>query len=340
MRKSTMVLLIVAICLVIVGIGMFPLALAINHWDLSGLEAKKYEINTYDITESFTDISIETDTAGIWLYPSEDETCKVVCRELESVKHTVAVKDGVLTIQVMDQRKWYDHMGIHWEQPKVTLYLPKSEYGRLIVKSDSGEIQIPGDFTFGSMDISADTSFFNIDASVTGTMKISGDTGNILLNSLSVGSLDAKTSTGSISLSQVVCAGDIFLEVSTGRCRLEEVRCGNLRSVGHTGNLTMEDVVVEENISLEWGTGNVNMKASTAQQVSITTDTGDVRFEACDANEIIIHTDTGDVTGTLLTPKIFQVETDTGRVDIPASGTGGKCEIKTDTGDIQVEILE
>jgi DUF4097 and DUF4098 domain-containing protein YvlB len=65
-----------------------------------------------------------------------------------------------------------------------------------------------------------------------------------------------------------------------------------------------------------------------------------VRFEACDAEEIIIHTDTGDVTGTLLTPKIFQVETDTGRVDIPESGSGGKCQIKTDTGDIQVEILE
>jgi DUF4097 and DUF4098 domain-containing protein YvlB len=63
-----------------------------------------------------------------------------------------------------------------------------------------------------------------------------------------------------------------------------------------------------------------------------------VKFEKSDAAELSIKTDTGDVTGTLLTEKIFDAKSSTGDVDVPKTGSGGKCEIRTGTGDIRIKI--
>ena len=49
-------------------------------------------------------------------------------------------------------------------------------------------------------------------------------------------------------------------------------------------------------------------------------------------------TDTGEVKGTLRSEKIFFTESDTGKISVPKSVTGGRCEITTDTGDIEIEI--
>ena len=51
-----------------------------------------------------------------------------------------------------------------------------------------------------------------------------------------------------------------------------------------------------------------------------------------------IVTDTGDVTGTLCSEKIFFAESDTGRVEVPKTMSGGRCEVKTDTGKIILSI--
>jgi len=40
----------------------------------------------------------------------------------------------------------------------------------------------------------------------------------------------------------------------------------------------------------------------------------------------------------LLTDKVFITKTDTGSINVPDSITGGRCEIKTDTGDIKITV--
>ena len=63
-----------------------------------------------------------------------------------------------------------------------------------------------------------------------------------------------------------------------------------------------------------------------------------MKFDGCDAGELLVHTDTGDVSGSLLSEKIFIVRTDTGKISVPASVSGGRCEITTDTGDIKINL--
>ena len=65
--------------------------------------------------------------------------------------------------------------------------------------------------------------------------------------------------------------------------------------------------------------------------------TGNVKFDRSDAAEIFVKTNTGNVTGSLLTDKVFTTQTDTGDVSVPKTVTGGRCEIKTDTGDIKIK---
>ena len=77
-----------------------------------------------------------------------------------------------------------------------------------------------------------------------------------------------------------------------------------------------------------------------AAAFNIKSDTGSVTFNDSDAAEICIITNTGDVNGTLLSEKVFLIETDTGDVNVPKSITGGRCEITTDTGDIDISIAE
>ena len=76
-----------------------------------------------------------------------------------------------------------------------------------------------------------------------------------------------------------------------------------------------------------------------AGKIDIDTDTGDVKFNECDANEIVVETDTGFVKGSLLSGKNFFVETDTGKTVYPKDSTGGRCQIETDTGNIEISIV-
>ena len=55
-------------------------------------------------------------------------------------------------------------------------------------------------------------------------------------------------------------------------------------------------------------------------------------------SSIDVYVSTGDVTGTLLSDKIFFAETTTGDVSVPKLTSGGKCEISTTAGDIEISI--
>ena len=75
-----------------------------------------------------------------------------------------------------------------------------------------------------------------------------------------------------------------------------------------------------------------------AEKFSTERSTDDVKFDGSDATEIFVKTDTGDITGSLLSGKIFIAQSDTGDVDVPKSVDSGRCEINTDTGDIEITI--
>lgn len=321
MSKITKMWLIIGTSLVLIGCIIFGGVMTMLQWDFRKLSTGKYETSDYEITETFKSISIITDTADIVFLPSENANTSVSCYEQRNAKHFVAVKDGALVIQVVDARKWYEHIGINFGAPKITVCIPRGEYGALFVSSGTGNVEIPNDFKFESMDISENTGNVTNYASASENMIIKTSTGNIRVENVSAGTLELSVSTGKVKVSDVTCDGDVTIKVSTGKTDLTNIRCKNVVSSGNTGAISLKNVIAAEKFTIERSTG-------------------DVKLDGCDAAEIFVGTNTGDVRGSLLAEKIFIVQTETGHVDVPKTEAGGKCEITTSTGDIQISIKQ
>ena len=288
---------------------------------LTACSSMNYETNIYEVNEEFNNISIKTDTADIAFVLSDDGMCRVVCYEDAKISHSVEVQNGTLTVNVVNNKKWYDYIGVNIDSPKITVYLPEIEYSSLVIEASTGDIEISKDFKFKSIDISLSTGDVKCYASATEAIKIAASTGDIFAESISAGSLDITVSTGKVTVSSVTCEGDITVGVSTGKTYLTDVACKNLTSTGSSGDVSLRNVISKEKISVERSTGDVTLDRS-------------------DAAELFIMTSTGDVEGSLLTNKVFITKTDTGRIDVPNSIIGGRCEITTDTGDIKISISE
>lgn len=319
MRTKTKVWLLVATSLVLVGGILFAGVMTTLGWDFTKLSTAQYETNYYEIAENYNNIRITTDTAHIVFVPAENDKSSVVCFEQKNSKHLVTVKEGTLVIEVVDVREWFEHIGINFGMPKITVSIPQAEYGTLSVTSGTGDVKIPKEFKFESMDIWESTGDVTNSASASQAIKIKTSTGNIRIENVSAGSLDLSVSTGGVTVSNVVCQDDVKINVSTGKTNLTEMDCMSVISSGTTGDISLKNVMA-------------------AEKFSIKRSTGDVRFDCSDAAHISVQTDTGDVTGSLLTEKIFITQTETGDVAVPPSTTGGRCEITTDTGDVSITL--
>lgn len=318
MSRATKIRLIIATSLIALGLVMFVAAVAACDWDFTKLSSVKYETNTYEVSEEFSGIKINADTENILFAPSEDGKCKVVCLEEENFKHSVAVQDGILTVDGVDERKWHERL-MNFGEKKISVYLPSNEYASLLIKSSTGDIEIPNNLKFESIDVSVSTGDLKNYASATKDVKMTTSTGDILVENISAASLNLSVSTGKVTVKNAACELDIKISVSTGRTNISDTQCKNLISSGSTGDISLKNVIAEEKF---------NIKRST----------GDVKLDSCDAAEIFIETSTGDVSGSLLSPKVFIANTDTGEKDIPDTVIGGRCEITTDTGDIEISI--
>ena len=148
MSKSVKIWLIIAASLILIGSILFGGVMTMLNWNFGKLSTNKYEANHYEINEPYQNISIITDTADIVFVVSEDSKCHMGCYEQKSAKHSVTVKDGTLVIEIVDMRKWYEHIGINIGTPKIMVYLPEGEYGNLSISSDTGNVTIPEDFKF------------------------------------------------------------------------------------------------------------------------------------------------------------------------------------------------
>lgn len=300
MSKAIKKLFIAAAFLTISGSVIFIGAMAALGFDFSKLSTMKYETNTYEVSGGFDKISIDTDITDIVFARSDDESCKVVCFEAERMKHSVRCSNGTLTIGVNDERKWYEHIGISISSPKMTIYLPQSEYTSLSIDTATGNIDIPKGFNFNEIEIKSATGDIDCTANASDSIKIRSNTGNI-------------------DVSSVKSKCDIDIKTNTGSVKLTDIACTNFTAESDTGKITLTNVVAEDNIFIE-------------------SDTGSIKLNSSDAARLSLKTDTGNITGTLLSEKIFIAKSSTGKVNVPETESGGKCEIKTATGNIKIEI--
>ena len=291
---------IIATFLILLGAVMFTGAMAGYGWDFTELSTADYEDNIYEITDDFDDIIVDSDVSDIVFKHSSDGRCIVECHENRDSIHSVTVRDNTLVIDDAGPLPWYIWISISFDSPKVTVYLPDTDYGNLDIELDTGDVTVPDGFLFDNVDVSTDTGDVDFSASVTDNIHMDSDTGDI-------------------ELSNVECGKDIRIDVDTSDVDIIDVRCRNLVIEGDTGEKSLIRTLVTESIRIQ-------------------SSTGDVEFHDSDASQIRVDTDTGDVTGNILTTKVFDARSDTGDVDVPNGTSGGICTIRTSTGDIDITV--
>ncbi len=319
MNRRLRKLIPAALILLVVGALIMVAAMFSMKFDFRRLGTRRTVTNTYTPAGDFEDILIGIDTAELTFLPSEDGKLKVICVEEEGMQHVVAVSDGTLSIQAVDTQRWHEKIGVGGEKTSVTVYLPKKEYGDLTLKTSTGDVTVPAAFRFRSVLMTGSTADIDFRAFTEGGVSIWTSTGDISLDGLQADSLDLTASTGHVRVSASVIAGSVKVQTSTGEVGFTDLNCADARVKTTTGEVDLTRVLASASLRIE-------------------TDTGDVSFDRSDAPEIRVETDTGDVTGTLLTPKTFEADTHTGRVKLPSSEPGGRCELKSDTGDFEISI--
>ena len=316
--KNFKIWFIIATIIIAIGGITFVIGMSCLNWDFTKLSTQKTVTNTYEITQNYHSIYINSDTADISFEVAQDEKTKVVCYEQEKLNHTVTVENGVLSISIVDERQWYEYVNIGFSSQSITVYLPIKDYATLSIKSSTSDVDIGKDFAFENADISISTGDVDYNAKTSEVLKISTSTGDIKASGIDAKTITLSAGTGSISLSASSCE-NLTVGVSTGNVNLVDISCEILTSSGSTGDLSLRNVIATQKFNLE-------------------RETGDIKFDGCDAGEIQAKTITGNVSGTLLTEKIFIVETSTGEKDYPHSTSGGICHITTSTGDIKISI--
>ena len=260
MNKTKKLRLISALAFMLLGVIIFVCTMTVLRWDFSKLSTKELQTNEYEISESFNDILIETDTADIFFAVSTDGKCKVQCYEYEKEKHTVSVQNGTLSIKLEDNRSWRDYVAVSFSSTKVKIYLPEGVQPTITLQVSTGDVYARG------------------------------------------------------------ITADVFsISLSTGDVEMQNVSCNQLISTGSTGDVELTNVICNEKLTIKRSSGDVELKG-------------------CDAGEILIKTSTGDIEGSLLSAKVFIVDTKTGDKRVPSTTSGGRCEITTKTGDIEITI--
>ena len=320
---------------------------------LSG--ASKFETEIYDIEGGFSSLLIDSREADIAILLAEDGKCRISA--YKSGKHILSseVKDGSLNITFDIKKAWYNFVSLGLKNPKVEVYLPSSVYDSLTVKANTGNVVIPSDFAFATVDVDVSTGDVEYAARESASVKISASTGRITVWRANVsGDITLSVSTGGIEISETSSGGKVTAGASTGDVEITSLKAASLAITTSTGDVNITDTTVSgeitqsidtgatvfdgvvcDKLATDGSTGDIDLKRFNANEsINIKRSTGDVTFTDSDAGEITVETSTGDVTGNLLSPKIFITKTGTGKITVPESTEGGKCKITTSTGKI------
>lgn len=230
MKKSKKILLIVSVICILAGCAMMAGAwFRLVDMEPEELSTMKFEEKSHTITDTFSEIIINTSNSSIEILPSADGSCRVVCDDNEKLYHEVSVQKtengSLLYISQHNEWEWYETLGgLYWEEkPALKVYLPKTEYTILRADSGSGDITVAPDFSFHTVH----------------TRSISGNTS---LSDMEVENMMVYSSGGDIALRSIQVEQDAYLENVSGFTQVENLTASALTTFASSGDTVLEKV--------------------------------------------------------------------------------------------------
>lgn len=308
MKKGILVLIIVCSSVLVLGFAFVIGAFAMVDFDFDRLSVSSEQTEVIKEVELSDDanIVIESDTDEIVVGKSDDDKAHLKYYESNEKKYIFSDENNTLSLKI-DRKSFKMHFvffGFNFEEHGIELLLPEKEYNEIMLNATTGSISVQGGIT--TKDISAEVT-----------------TGYIELCGAVAENVDLKATTGSINCEQVTCT-TFDSECSTGSVNAEEITADSVTAKATTGGVSLSDVV--------------------AKKIYGECSTGDVEVFDIESEDITLKATTGDVEGNIIGEmKDFTIvsDTSTGDNNLPSDLSGGKykLDVKTTTGDIEIDFL-
>lgn len=335
-------------------------ALDFNYFELATMEPVT---NTYAVTEHFTDIVVRGAECDVRLLPSEDGACTVLCNETDRITHHVAVENRTLVIHRTDNRKWYEHIGFMWQYwgpIEVIVYLPDRAYETLELRTASGDIDVPDDFSFARADADTSSGSIHWTAEVRGNLSLRSVSGGIAAGGTGAETLSLHSTSGNIAVDSVKVNGAFSCQTVSGRLKINDMTCQSATVYATSGDVTVDALKADTEFSCKTISGKQDISRVACQSAVINATSGsvtlsdliasetlhmeavsgDLKLIDCDAAALWLKTVSGSIMGTLRTEKVFDTHTTSGSIRVPNTVTGGTCEARTVSGAINLELSD
>ncbi|MBQ9778850.1 MAG: DUF4097 family beta strand repeat protein [Clostridia bacterium] len=318
-----------ALILLVSGLALMLCVLAVSGFSFTAISTLSFTESSVDLTDAeITDIEIDTGFFDVVILPTEEgEGASVRHAGCAEYFHMIELTDGKLSIRVVDNRAWYQKIGIFNttdELSKLELRLPKGIYRNLKITTASGDTTVNDTaFVFDTAAVftaSGDTQLF---ATVGKECQVNSASGDIEITNMTGGPIIATTASGDIVIADCT-PRDLYIESASGDITLARILLteSTTRLESASGEISLTDVLGGIGCSLE-----------------IKTASGDVSMLQSDAGHIVIDTTSGEVKMRLLSGKDFQVSSTSGDLDYPASdSTGGICRVETTSDDVEISV--
>ena len=150
--------------------------------------------------------------------------------------------------------------------------------------------------------------------------------------------LKVELDTGDVTADRTLSFEAMDILFGTGDLTMSGVQANQVAAHGSTGDIRLSDMA-PETMTLSVSTGKIVLSnVVCAGDLRCESTTGDIRLTDVDGANIYLKASTGDITGTIRTEKVFAASASTGEVKVPAGAAGGRCEVRTSTGDIRLSI--
>lgn len=322
MKKHTKIALLVSVILIFAGAGLFTAGAAFRGFDFTGIWQRKLISGEYKAEENFSEIeALGEISCDIEIMKSDDGTCRIEYVSAEYIEHSIRVESSKLIISCKDTSKWYEHLfKIGWGTDYIKIYLPENEYNAISLKTVSGDIYIPGNFTFNEIYAKSTSGDIESEAAAKSKFYAKTTSGDIMVKNVKC-EASLNSTSGDIKLSGFETDGGISVKTTSGDIKLDNIKAGELNIDTTSGDVSTYFAIIS---------GNAVIKSTS----------GEIDFEKCDAAEFHIETVSGDVKCRILSPKFFQIKTTSGDIDVPQSDkSAGLFYVETTSGDIDVEII-
>lgn len=280
------------------------------------------EGNSAPVDSEFSSIRVRVRESDVNILRSEDGESRVDCVDHENIYHRVFEENGVLIVEEVDERRWYERFKGFKRDIEVNIHLPAGEYKRLEIETMSGDIEVERGIAFEDVrakTLSGDIEFF---ALVRSKLELSSTSGDVC----------AKGENELAELSAVSVSGDVKLSGF--------MVCGEASIVSTSGDIECADITCE-NGSFKSVSGDVKLKnVLCADKLGISSTSGDIRFENCDGKSIELGSVSGDIRGGFNTGKHFTAKSLSGSIRLPKDNPehNGECFAKTVSGSINLSI--